>query len=261
MDYLPSFKSNKNRQPPDSEQKNGGKAKDLQQNHPTRNQTPRINTSRTSTSSLHPSPRSPLSPSPSLSQTIPLPPNTDPLPTTHPALEGHLNHHASQLQILADRAEMINEWIDMDGIVLARLKREVERAAVAVESGLESDCTEGKGEEGIKGKEGGKVGQEDKGEREREKKKKMVDAHNGIAEIWERIAGMRRWRKEVERAVVWQREEGWRVEEKMGRGRGREKEKGREDGGVDGGGNGERRWSVRGKVPSQREWEGIFCRE
>lgn len=144
---------------------------------------------------------------------------------------------------------MINEWIDMDGIVLARLKREIERAVVA-ESNLESDCKEGKGE------------REGKGEDEREKKKKMVETHNGIAELRERILGMRRWRKEVERAVVWQREEGWRVEGVMGRGRGRERE--REKGVVDGVGVGDgerRRWSVKGKVPSQREWEGIFCRE
>ena len=137
---------------------------------------------------------------------------------------------------------MINEWIDMDAIVLARLKREVERAATHLEEG----------QEGSEGKE----------QEERERKKKMVEAHNGIREIQERIAGMRRWRKEVERAVFWQREEGWRVEEKMGRGRGRERE--REKGvdvDVDGGVDGERRWSVRGKVPSQREWEGIFCRE
>ena len=141
---------------------------------------------------------------------------------------------------------MINEWIDMDVIVLARLKREIEKECVA--SGGEG--SDGKGEEEREGKK----------QEERERKKKKVETHNGIAEIRQRIAGMRRWRKEVERAVFWQREEGWRVEEKMGRGRGRERE--REKGvDVDGGVDGERRWSVRGKVPSQREWEGIFCRE
>ncbi|KAI4251140.1 MAG: hypothetical protein LQ352_005027, partial [Teloschistes flavicans] len=53
--------------------------------------------------------------------------NTDPLPTSFTALEGHLNHHASQLQQLADRVEAINEWIELDTIVLARLIRDEER--------------------------------------------------------------------------------------------------------------------------------------
>ena len=253
MDYLPSFSKFKNRQPSDSE-----------------HQTPRIDTSRkTSTSSLQPSPRSSLhlSPRPSLpaSPTPSLPQPTK-LPPTHPALEGHLNHHASQLQRLADRAEMINEWIDMDGIVLARLKREVERT-ITTDGAVGSSDKEREGQEGKEGREGkeqgGKEGKEE--EERKKKKKKMVETHNGIREIQERIAGMRRWRKEVERAVVWQREEGWRVEKAMGRGKGRER--GVEDADVDGGGTGggggggERRWSVRGKVPSQREWEGIFCRD
>ena len=145
----------------------------------------------------------------------------------------------------------------MDAIVLARLKREVGRTAVAVESGLENEKEEGK--ERKEGKWEGKEGKwEGKGDL-KETKKKMVETHNGIREIRERIAGMRRWRKEVERAVVWQREEGWRVEGKMGRGRKKEV-LGVEDaeGGVDGE---RRRCSVKGKVPSQREWEGIFCRE
>ena len=48
-------------------------------------------------------------------------PNTDPLPADPGALEGLLNHHASQLKKLADRVESVNEWIEMDGIVLERL--------------------------------------------------------------------------------------------------------------------------------------------
>ena len=150
----------------------------------------------------------------------------------------------------------------MDGIVLARLKREVERT-ITTDGAVGSSDKEREGQEGKEGREGkeqgGKEGKEE--EERKKKKKKMVETHNGIAEIRQRIAGMRRWRKEVERAVVWQREEGWRVEGRMGRERG---VLGREDGnGVgDGGGDGERRrWSVKGKVPSQREWEGIFCRE
>ena len=160
---------------------------------------------------------------------------------------------------------MINEWIDMDGIVLARLRREVGRAA-AVESDAEGSEGIGEGQEGKEEREGKEQERRERKEGDlEERKKKKVETHNGIAEIRERIAGMRRWRKEVERAVVWQREEGWRVEERMGRKREREKGGLRgEDVDVDGVGDGggeRRRWSVKGKVPSQREWEGIFCRE
>lgn len=52
-------------------------------------------------------------------------PNTDPLPTDPGAREGLLNHHASQLKKLADRVESVNEWIEMDGIVLERLLSDV----------------------------------------------------------------------------------------------------------------------------------------
>ncbi|KAL9001724.1 MAG: hypothetical protein Q9188_005303 [Gyalolechia gomerana] len=67
-----------------------------------------------STNSHQPSPRFAL-------------PNDDPLPSSFAALEGHLNHHASQLQQLADRVESINEWIELDNIVLARLIRDEEK--------------------------------------------------------------------------------------------------------------------------------------
>lgn len=73
-------------------------------------------------------------------------PNTDPLPTDLGALEGLLNHHASQLKKLADRVESVNEWIEMDGIVLARLlsderyhaEKEVAEKAEAVSNHIEA---------------------------------------------------------------------------------------------------------------------------
>ncbi|KAL8691604.1 MAG: hypothetical protein Q9218_003199, partial [Villophora microphyllina] len=75
-----------------------------------------------SASSCHPpSPRSPAS------RPILRLPNSDHLPTSFAALEGHLNHHTSQLQQLADRVEAINEWIELDNIVLARLVRDEEK--------------------------------------------------------------------------------------------------------------------------------------
>ncbi len=55
-----------------------------------------------------------------------------------------------------------------------------------------------------------------------EVKQKAVEEHGGIREVGERIAEMKRWRKEVEKAVVRQREQFWRVEKAMGRKKGRE---------------------------------------
>lgn len=55
-----------------------------------------------------------------------------------------------------------------------------------------------------------------------DRKNDAVNAHAGIQEARERIRGMRRWRKEVERSVVWQREEFWRVEKGMGKKKGRQ---------------------------------------
>lgn len=80
-------------------------------------------------------------------------PNTDPLPTDPGLLEGLLNHHASQLKKLADRTESVNEWIEMDGIVLARLVDDmtlkIERehskrpGAVSIRSLLSNPCSRG----------------------------------------------------------------------------------------------------------------------
>lgn len=61
----------------------------------------------------------PASPNPSVGSTAI--PNRDPLPLSTDALEGLLNACASQLQKLADRIESVNEWLEMDGIVLAKL--------------------------------------------------------------------------------------------------------------------------------------------
>lgn len=44
-----------------------------------------------------------------------------------------------------------------------------------------------------------------------------VQINNAVIEMRERVKGMKRWRKEIERAVVWQRDEHWRVEKAMGR--------------------------------------------
>lgn len=90
-----------------------------------------------------------------------------------------------------------------------------------------------------------------------------------VVEVRERVKGMKRWRKELERAVVWQREEHWRVEKAMGRGK---KEKPKfavvnPDGNGDiapepatiVGGYARERWAGgAGRLPSQGEWEELF---
>ncbi|KAL8645251.1 MAG: hypothetical protein Q9226_007383, partial [Calogaya cf. arnoldii] len=370
MDLLPFRFKNRNSQ--DSDRKSDGKSKSPQpkpksssthtQSLPAAAASPTSSSIRTSTSSkrassLYLSPRFALAPPPSPSpsakspsshspRTSKLPPNTDPLPSSYAALEGNLNHHASQLHALAMRVELLNEWIDLYGIVLGRLRKEVEKA---VEEGEREREVKGNGEEkkevkkkGEKGaireneewkrgvhfellprangsvmpvplqqgeegkrrksagdvprvslasassgpihgmplsspsKAGGKV--DEKG-RIRVLKEKAVEEHNGIQELRTRIDEMKRWRKEVEKAVVWQREEFWRVEKKMGKGRRESVLVGKVngvdgetsvDGGrrvsvMDAGGNGEgqRRWSTTrdskgGRLPNQREWEVMF---
>ncbi|KAI4142145.1 MAG: hypothetical protein L6R39_005070 [Caloplaca ligustica] len=187
-----------------------------------------------STNSRHPSPR------PSSLVLA----NNDPLPTTFAALEGHLNHHASQLQQLADRAESINEWIELDNIVLARLVRDEEkRVEEAIFISERNGVAKGDiaaADDNDDGEEGGKkkggvhfalvtpdaVGLVVGGEKEvkmakrsasmgdvprlaalppkseGQRKEEAVAEHAGIKEVRERIRGMKRWRKEVERAVV-----------------------------------------------------------
>ncbi|KAL8776421.1 MAG: hypothetical protein Q9194_003166, partial [Teloschistes cf. exilis] len=194
--------------------------------------------------------------------------NTDPLPASFAALEGHLNHHASQLQQLADRVEAINDWIELDSIVLARLIRDEEKRVddlIDAERRVAADAADHVKRAGTvrfeldqrpngpnnrhlgpppflppsmsmsmadKGKRSASMGDvprttsvPDEPSKEKtvsDRKKEAVNAHAGIQEVRERIRGMRRWRKEVERSVVWQREEFWRVEKGMGKKKGRQ---------------------------------------
>ncbi|KAL8939661.1 MAG: hypothetical protein Q9216_003237 [Gyalolechia sp. 2 TL-2023] len=266
---------------------------------------------RNSDERLRPSPRSIL-------------PNDDPLPSSFAALEGHLNHHASQLQQLADRVESINEWIELDNIVLARLIRDEEKKIedlIAAERNSPGATTPD-GKKGVHfatapvppvasgtaplvppsekmGKRSASMGDVPRSpslgnpKTDTERKEEAVEAHWGIREAKERIRGMKRWRKEVEKAVFWQREEYWRVESRMGREKrkdnresvavsgdgnadedvggnkeastGGEEKKMEEGLSVVGGGKWEEgkreKWSKEsagGRLPTQREWEALF---
>ncbi|KAI4092021.1 MAG: hypothetical protein LQ344_003675 [Seirophora lacunosa] len=180
-------------------------------------------------------------------------PNTDHLPTSFAALEGHLNHHASQLQQLADRVESINEWIELDNIVLARLIRDEEKRvedAIAAErafpNGETSVVPEGEAKAvpvsptsglpltspGEKwAKRSASMGDVPRSpsqipplppRSDKRRKEDAINSHSGVREVRERIRAMRRSRKEFEKAVFWQRAEFWRVQERMGKGGRRE---------------------------------------
>ncbi|KAL8750282.1 MAG: hypothetical protein Q9184_006478, partial [Pyrenodesmia sp. 2 TL-2023] len=260
-------------------------------------------------------------------------PNDDPLPTSFAALEGHLNHHASQLQQLADRVETINEWIDLDNIVLSRLIRDehkrvdellaAERSAskpstpsvdhnpggvvhfalgpISPTSGLPlmpqsppPTTTTAGTEKGLglmkvqMAKRSASMGDvprssppptpslPQKIKTDAQRKEEAVAAHGGIREAQERIRSLKKTRKEIEKAVVWQREEFWRVEACMGKkkegGKNRESVlsgSGKENvGEVKGEEGGEGALQVVGEegkgrswrkgLPSQREWEELF---
>lgn len=166
-------------------------------------------------------------------------PHTDDLPTSITALEGMLNHHASQLQQLADRVEAVNEWIDLDEIVVARMSAEEDKSAARKrKDGRENASrTEGK----FKGQR--VVSFSGKHEKCEENGPGISCA---VQEARKRILAMRQWRKELERSVCWQREEYWRIEHAMGR-------KGSENmGGEEGGGAGAMAGTVGRKWDSGR---------
>ena len=110
----------------------------------------------------------------------------------------------------------------------------------------------------------------------------VVDAR--IIELSGRILSMRKWKRDLERSVVWRRVEGWAVRGKMGllaKERGETVRDGCDsgDGGRDGAsaesdiggagrvqsigggwGVGGRTWERgSGRVPTQGEWEGLFA--
>ena len=119
-------------------------------------------------------------------------------------LEGRLNHLASQLQIAAKRIEILNEFKDMEAIVLARLIRdEKSRRAEAEAEVMKRDS--GKwNQEGDMGVSEGKENVE-------------VEPTSEILVERELLVAMKRCKKGMERSVIWQRDEFRRVEKALGR--------------------------------------------
>jgi len=90
-----------------------------------------------------------------------------------------------------------------------------------------------------------------------------VSANCNIRDARDRIRSMKKWRKELDRSVFWQREEHSRIEKAMGKQRS-DAELGQDDGmGAVGGGGA---WGIGGKtwergsgrLPTQVEWEVMF---
>lgn len=147
-------------------------------------------------------------------------PHTDPLPTHHQTdLEGLLNHHAGELQRLADRCDFLNEWMDADCVVLERLKRavrfELEALFAVAGAGGEEEQAGAEGVEG-EGVESGEKMVVTKEEMETMTEERYAE-NCRISELTERVAMIKKWRKELERSVVWQRDEYFRVEIALGR--------------------------------------------
>ena len=120
----------------------------------------------------------------------------EPLPTSPTALEGLLNQHASQLQKLADRVDSINESIDLDNIVLHRHKRE-QLAPKGDANGNGTGMIKSKIHEVM-----------------------VMGPSPGIMELERRLRAARTYKKELERSVLFHRNEYRRVESAMGKKRG-----------------------------------------
>lgn len=113
----------------------------------------------------------------------------------------------------------MNEWIDLDKIVLARIIADdlagTEKAAVEEGAATAPDGDGvGKDQILIHGSHSGAKLSRSNGH----SSDGLVEVTTcRVREATERIKGMRRWRKELEWSVYWQREEYWRVEKAMGR--------------------------------------------
>ncbi|KAG6986684.1 ATP-dependent rRNA helicase spb4 [Physcia stellaris] len=145
---------------------------------------------KTMTSAGMPGPLKSAMKAPSRTGSVDRIPNIDPLPEDRESLTGLLNHTTSQLQKLADRAERINEWLDMDLIVLQRLTIDAKNLALTSLPPPTLPLPLSPATAPITDK---------------------------ILELNNRVAAMQTWRKDLERAVFWQREEYRRIEKAMGR--------------------------------------------
>lgn len=106
--------------------------------------------------------------------------------------------------------EAVNEWIDHDQIVVARLSGDEDKSMGNKEEDGRTNALPMKG----KSKREKVVSFEGTHEKDEED---GTGINRRVQEAKERIQAMRQWRKEWERSVCWQREEYWQVEHAMGR--------------------------------------------
>lgn len=167
-----------------------------------------------------------------------------------------LNARASQLQKLADRVESVNEWLEMDGIVLAKLIQDVgaqvdreeeaeragkeaaERARLLWKENNAAEPAASNGPvspgqyRGVNNGGGGTGGGHRRvpsGESRvpevffralsfaGKSREERVNENCGVRDMRERIKEMKKWRRELERTVYWQREEYRRVQDAINR--------------------------------------------
>lgn len=125
---------------------------------------------------------------------------------------------------MALRVDALNEMIDMENIVLARLAREQKEAGKKFaeereggEVGKREDGDAGKKEDGggaFGGFWNGNGNGKEEGEVEEEAPPLVTNEMRNKQML---VAEMKRLRKGMEKSVIWQRDEYWRVERAMGR--------------------------------------------
>lgn len=132
---------------------------------------------------------------------------------------------------MALRVDALNEMIDMENIVLARLAREQKEAGKKFAEEREGKREEGGGAFGGfrngNGNGSGNGNGKEEGEVEEEAPPLVTNEMRNKQML---VAEMKRLRKGMEKSVIWQRDEYWRVERAMGR-RGVGSRKGEEEGG------------------------------
>ena len=97
----------------------------------------------------------------------------------------------------------MNEWVDGDQIVVARMSADEDHKEVLNASPVEGNFKSLR------------VVSFEETHEENENERSGINLK--VQEANERIQAMRQWRKELERSVCWQREEYWQVEKAMGR--------------------------------------------
>ncbi|MCJ1335119.1 hypothetical protein MMC09_000385 [Bachmanniomyces sp. S44760] len=142
---------------------------------------------------------------------LPNVPHTDTLPASRELKEAMLNHLVSQLQALAKRVTELNEFIELDHILLHSMKKDVKemKDILEVDGRMKvMDARKGLAKKSLKGTL----------ELEAVAGEERLYHHAGSAmlEMLERLDALKRCKKAMEKSVIWLRDELKRVEDAMG---------------------------------------------